>query len=75
MYQNSGRIGSLAFPRKFKDQDFNLLRDLCLSQGMLFEDDTFPAHLSSIGPRLLQGVNLHQLTWKRPSVSSYHVTY
>ncbi|XP_066479394.1 calpain-13 [Tiliqua scincoides] len=64
MYQNSD---GLASPQKFKDQDFNLLRDQCLSQGRLFEDDTFPADPSSIGPRLLKEVNLHQLTWKRPS--------
>ncbi|KAJ6666873.1 hypothetical protein lerEdw1_018875 [Lerista edwardsae] len=67
MYQNSGRVGGLVSPRKFKDQDFNLLRDQCLSQDLLFEDDTFPPYPSSIGPRLLKEVQPHQLTWKRPT--------
>ncbi|NXK36624.1 CAN13 protein, partial [Piprites chloris] len=47
-------------------QDFNNLRALCLSQGLLFEDDTFPAHISSIGPNLLPEDKLRQIEWKRP---------
>ncbi|XP_070368435.1 calpain-13 isoform X4 [Equus asinus] len=51
---------------KFKGQDFNSLRDHCLSRGRLFEDETFPAKTSSIGLQLLQGQNLFSLKWKRP---------
>ncbi|XP_027624111.1 calpain-13 isoform X2 [Tupaia chinensis] len=51
---------------KFKDQDFNSLRDRCLSRGRLFKDETFPAMDSSIGQKLLQGKNLTSLEWKRP---------
>ncbi|XP_008590127.1 PREDICTED: calpain-13, partial [Galeopterus variegatus] len=51
---------------KFKDQDFNSLRDHCLSRGQLFEDETFPAMASSIGQKLLQGKKLFGLEWKRP---------
>lgn len=54
---------------KFKGQDFNSLRDHCLSRGLLFEDETFPAKTSSIGLQLLQGRNLFSLKWKRPKVS------
>uniref|UniRef100_A0A8C8SXC2 Calpain 13 n=1 Tax=Pelusios castaneus TaxID=367368 RepID=A0A8C8SXC2_9SAUR len=57
-------------PRKFNNQDFNHLRDFCLSRGLLFEDDTFPAHISSIGPSLLSANKLSHLQWKRPTVSS-----
>ncbi|KFM11790.1 Calpain-13, partial [Aptenodytes forsteri] len=48
-------------------QDFNRLRALCLSQGLLFEDATFPAHVSSIGPNLLPEDKLRQIQWKRPT--------
>ncbi|NXL57595.1 CAN13 protein, partial [Chordeiles acutipennis] len=47
-------------------QDFNHLRALCLSQGLLFEDATFPAHISSIGPNLLPEDKLRQIQWRRP---------
>uniref|UniRef100_A0A663EYM2 Calpain catalytic domain-containing protein n=1 Tax=Aquila chrysaetos chrysaetos TaxID=223781 RepID=A0A663EYM2_AQUCH len=52
---------------KFNNQDFNQLRALCLSQGLLFEDATFPAHVSSIGPNLLPAAELWQIQWKRPT--------
>ncbi|XP_004451128.2 calpain-13-like [Dasypus novemcinctus] len=51
---------------KFKDQDFYSLRDQCLSKGQLFEDETFPAMASSIGPKLLNEIDLLHLQWKRP---------
>ncbi|XP_055981756.1 calpain-13 [Sorex fumeus] len=51
---------------KYNGQDFHSLRDQCLSRGQLFEDDTFPPTLASIGPLLLKGENLSRLEWKRP---------
>ncbi|XP_048209144.1 calpain-13 isoform X2 [Perognathus longimembris pacificus] len=51
---------------RFKDQDFITLRDHCLSRGLPFVDDTFPAEASSIGQKLLQGKNISNLQWKRP---------
>lgn len=54
---------------KFKGQDFNYLWDCCLSRGLLFEDETFPAEVSSIGLELLKGKDLSSLKWKRPKVS------
>lgn len=51
---------------KFKGQDFNSLRDHCLSRGLLFEDEYFPADISSIGWQLLSGEDPHSLRWKRP---------
>ncbi|OXB59832.1 hypothetical protein ASZ78_014480 [Callipepla squamata] len=65
--QMAGTSGSLQNLRKFNDQDFEHLRSLCLSQGLLFEDDTFPADVSSIGPNLLPKDELRQIVWKRPS--------
>ncbi|XP_042301967.1 calpain-13 [Sceloporus undulatus] len=61
------KIGSLDFPQKFKNQDFVHLRDYCLNHGILFEDDTFPAHFSSIGPKVLTEDNLHRIQWLRPT--------
>ncbi|XP_054422070.1 calpain-13 [Pteronotus mesoamericanus] len=51
---------------KFKGQDFDTLWDHCLSRGLLFEDETFPAEISSIGLELLKGKDLSSLKWKRP---------
>ncbi|XP_075856561.1 calpain-13 [Microcebus murinus] len=51
---------------KFKDQDFNSLRDRCLSRGWLFEDETFPAMASSIGQKLLREKFFSNIEWKRP---------
>ncbi|XP_062981463.1 calpain-13 [Elgaria multicarinata webbii] len=64
---NLGGAGSLASPLKFKNQDFARLRDHCLNRRLLFEDDTFPAHSSSIGSHLLPEVQLHQIEWLRPT--------
>ncbi|XP_053139262.1 calpain-13 [Hemicordylus capensis] len=69
-WQRSGRKGSLTSPLKFKNQDFILLRDHCLRHGLLFEDDTFPAHVNSIGtfqPDVLSEEKLHQIQWMRPT--------
>ncbi|XP_015712371.1 calpain-13-like isoform X3 [Coturnix japonica] len=65
--QTAGISGGLQNLRKFNNQDFEHLRSLCLSQGLLFEDDTFPAHSSSIGHNLLPKDELRQIEWKRPT--------
>ncbi|CAN2387471.1 Belongs to the peptidase C2 family [Pristimantis euphronides] len=61
------KIGTVEDPKKFKGQDFNSLRDLCLSRKQLFEDDTFPANLYSIGQDLLSQDKLLSIKWKRPT--------
>lgn len=70
VWQTTGATGNPQKLRKFNNQDFKELRALCLSQGQLFEDATFPAHVSSIGPTLLSEEKLLQIKWKRPTVSS-----
>nr|KAF6328588.1 calpain 14 [Pipistrellus kuhlii] len=48
-------------------QDYEALQERCLRNGCLFEDDTFPATLSSIGSgHLLQKLPGH-LQWRRPT--------
>nr|XP_056709342.1 calpain-13 [Euleptes europaea] len=65
-WQKPGRAGNLTSPQKFLNQDFVDLRDHCLSRGILFEDDTFPANISSIGPSLKSEFELHKIQWMRP---------
>ncbi|XP_071404164.1 calpain-13 [Pithys albifrons albifrons] len=66
-WQTTGATGSLQNLKKFNSQDFHNLRAWCLSQGLLFEDATFPAHISSIGPNLLPEDKLRRIQWKRPT--------
>ncbi|XP_041281076.1 calpain-13-like [Onychostruthus taczanowskii] len=66
-WQTTGATGSLQNLKKFNSQDFRDLRASCLSRGLLFEDATFPAHISSIGPTLLPEEKLRQIQWKRPT--------
>nr|XP_021140491.1 calpain-13 isoform X4 [Columba livia]XP_021140493.1 calpain-13 isoform X4 [Columba livia]XP_021140494.1 calpain-13 isoform X4 [Columba livia]XP_021140495.1 calpain-13 isoform X4 [Columba livia]XP_021140496.1 calpain-13 isoform X4 [Columba livia]XP_021140497.1 calpain-13 isoform X4 [Columba livia]XP_021140498.1 calpain-13 isoform X4 [Columba livia]XP_021140499.1 calpain-13 isoform X4 [Columba livia]XP_021140500.1 calpain-13 isoform X4 [Columba livia] len=66
-WQTTGTTGSLQNVKKFNNQDFSRLRASCLSQGLLFEDATFPAHVSSIGPNLLPEDTLRRIQWKRPT--------
>ncbi|XP_015269360.1 PREDICTED: calpain-13 [Gekko japonicus] len=65
-WQKTWRPGNPISPQKFLNQDFVDLRDHCLSRGILFEDDTFPAHFSSIGSRILSEDKLDQIQWMRP---------
>ncbi|XP_040468261.1 calpain-13-like [Falco naumanni] len=66
-WQTTRAMGSHQNVKKFNNQDFNRLQAACLSQGLLFEDTTFPAHVSSIGPDLLPQDRLYQIQWKRPT--------
>ncbi|XP_025950530.1 calpain-13 isoform X3 [Dromaius novaehollandiae] len=66
-WKTTGTAGSLQSLKKFNNQDFSRLRASCLSQGLLFEDDTFPANVSSIGPNLLSEDKLWLIQWKRPT--------
>ncbi|XP_044515528.1 calpain-13 [Gracilinanus agilis] len=51
---------------RFQNQDFASLRDHCLRNGVLFEDDLFPANDSAIGYRLLSEKHLSSPVWYRP---------
>uniref|UniRef100_A0A670ZBR9 Calpain catalytic domain-containing protein n=1 Tax=Pseudonaja textilis TaxID=8673 RepID=A0A670ZBR9_PSETE len=50
--------------------DFVKLQNYCLHQGLLFEDDTFPANGHSIGLNLFPQEKLRKIQWLRPNVSS-----
>ncbi|XP_073527906.1 calpain-13-like isoform X3 [Phyllobates terribilis] len=65
--QSQRKIGTVENPKKFKGQDFNSIRDLCISRNQLFEDDVFPANLYAIGEKLLSHDKLDNIKWKRPT--------
>ncbi|XP_075720740.1 calpain-13-like [Rhinoderma darwinii] len=65
--QSQRKIGTVENPKKFKGQDFNSIRDLCINRKQLFEDDVFPANLYSIGQNLLSQDKLLSIKWKRPT--------
>ncbi|MEE6473662.1 hypothetical protein FKM82_010131 [Ascaphus truei] len=65
--QSQRKLGSVENPQKFKGQDFDDIREYCYSRRLLFEDDTFPANLSTIGPELLSKEKLNSIKWKRPN--------
>nr|DBA27337.1 TPA: hypothetical protein GDO54_011497 [Pyxicephalus adspersus] len=65
--QSQRKTGTVENPKKYKGQDFNNLRELCLNRRQLFEDDVFPASLYSIGEDLLSQDKLLSIKWKRPT--------
>lgn len=55
----------------FLNQDYEVLKRRCLETGQLFQDETFPAQVSSLGFNEL-GPKSHKVrgvSWKRPKVS------
>ncbi|KAM9316884.1 calpain-13-like [Gastrophryne carolinensis] len=65
--QSQRKAGTVDNPKKFKGQDFNAIRDLCLNRRQLFEDDAFSASPYSIGEHLLPPEKLLSIKWKRPT--------
>uniref|UniRef100_A0A3Q1EH58 Calpain-3 n=1 Tax=Acanthochromis polyacanthus TaxID=80966 RepID=A0A3Q1EH58_9TELE len=60
--------GSLNKPLRFNGQDFNTLRQECLQRKSLFEDDSFPATVESLGFKELghKSNKVKNIVWKRP---------
>lgn len=52
-------------------QNYQALLETCLKNNHLFTDDTFPAHISSIGTGALLKKLPQNLQWKRPHVSEF----
>lgn len=52
-------------------QNYQALLESCLKNKHLFTDDTFPAHISSIGTGALLKKLPRNLQWKRPHVSDF----
>uniref|UniRef100_A0AAZ3RDA1 Calpain-3 n=1 Tax=Oncorhynchus tshawytscha TaxID=74940 RepID=A0AAZ3RDA1_ONCTS len=62
--------GSLSKPLRFSGQDFTALKQECLTKKCLFEDDTFPASVESLGYKELghKSNKVKNIVWKRPKV-------
>ncbi|XP_016892952.1 calpain-2 catalytic subunit-like [Cynoglossus semilaevis] len=62
-------IGTNKSAVKFKEQDYEALRQQCLERGRLFEDNYFPAEPRSLGYNDLgpYSPNTRGLVWKRPT--------
>lgn len=62
--------GSVSKPLRFSDQDFKTLKQNCLQKKVLFEDDTFPATVESLGYKELghKASKVKNIVWKRPKV-------
>ncbi|XP_063300152.1 calpain-2 catalytic subunit-like [Pelobates fuscus] len=63
------KMGSVTNPRRFRNQDFESLREINLKNKVLFEDETFPANMKSIGPKLEKEFKSRKIEWKRPKPS------
>ena len=62
--------GSLGKPLRFSGQDFTALKKECLQKKSLFEDETFPATVESLGYKELgaKSNKVKNIVWKRPKV-------
>uniref|UniRef100_A0A8K9XPC3 Calpain-3 n=1 Tax=Oncorhynchus mykiss TaxID=8022 RepID=A0A8K9XPC3_ONCMY len=60
--------GSLSKPLRFSGQDFTALKQECLTKKCLFEDDTFPASVESLGYKELghKSNKVKNIVWRRP---------
>uniref|UniRef100_A0A6Q2WY21 Calpain-3 n=1 Tax=Esox lucius TaxID=8010 RepID=A0A6Q2WY21_ESOLU len=60
--------GSLSKPLHFSGQDYAPLKQECLTKKCLFEDDTFPATVESLGYKELghKSNKVKNIVWKRP---------
>jgi len=63
-------VGSAGQPVRYLGQDYGALQDEGLQLGRLFEDDAFPANVSSLGFKELgpSSYKVRGVTWSRPTV-------
>lgn len=66
--QESDGLGTLKNPKKFLNQDYELLRQYYLIRNRRYIDDMFPPENSSIGENLLPPELLAKVEWLRPMV-------
>lgn len=62
--------GSLNKPIRFNSQDYSVLKQECVHRKSLFEDETFPATVESLGYKELghKSNKVKNIVWKRPKV-------
>ncbi|XP_020783915.2 calpain-1 catalytic subunit-like [Boleophthalmus pectinirostris] len=57
---------SLDTPEKFDNQDYQQLKQSCLSKRMRYIDDKFPPDTRSIGDGILKSSDMNKVVWVRP---------
>ncbi|KAI7790290.1 hypothetical protein IRJ41_019969 [Triplophysa rosa] len=62
-----GNVGSLTFPVKFLDQDYQELHQNCQVNKKKYVDEKFPPESSSIDPWRKLELNQDKIKWLRPS--------
>lgn len=62
--------GTIIKPEWFLNQDFQKLKEYCLTTRQRFVDVTFPPDSNSIGQGLLEPSVLARVQWLRPTVSA-----
>ncbi|XP_068608334.1 calpain-2 catalytic subunit [Brachionichthys hirsutus] len=59
-------FGTMANPERFLSQDFQQLKQYCLTQRLRYIDEMFPPDKNSIGQGVLSPDDLQRVEWKRP---------
>lgn len=62
--------GNVDNPERFLNQDFQQLKQFCVSRGLRYVDDMFPPDRKSIGEDVLSPSDLSRVVWLRPAVSA-----
>ncbi|KAL6105854.1 capn14 [Pungitius sinensis] len=64
--QKQKGYGTLSNPDKFFNQDYEQLKQYCLTRGVRYVDDVFPPDAVSIGEGILSPSDLARVQWLRP---------
>ncbi|XP_035850838.1 calpain-8-like [Sander lucioperca] len=64
--QKQHGYGSFTNPDRFFNQDYQELKQCCVTQGVKYIDQTFPPNRNSIGKGILRPSDLARVVWLRP---------
>ncbi|XP_069028560.1 calpain-1 catalytic subunit-like [Embiotoca jacksoni] len=73
--QKQDGYGSITNPDKLFGQDYQQLKTYCLSEGIMFIDNTFPPDRSSLGQGMLEPSDLARVVWLRPAKIAPHPSF
>lgn len=66
-------FGHASSPGRLFGQDFQQLKEFCVSRRLKFIDDMFPPDRKSIGQGVLSPSDLARVVWLRPTVSGFRL--
>ncbi|XP_077945648.1 calpain-1 catalytic subunit-like [Gasterosteus aculeatus] len=64
--QKQRGYGTFANPERFLNQDYQQLKQHCVTRGVMYVDDMFPPDAVSIGEGILRPSDLCRVQWLRP---------